>query len=243
MAFGDELEAAQARIRTLSAELEAEREHRQAAEAARRAAEAARDEARRGQSGGQQQRSPLPWILGAVVLVLGGLAAVMAYTQQQQRRQAMLNREMIEQRARYEGELAELRARHEKELAELRAQHEREQAPLVVPPAIRADEIEPQGTLDRESIRRVIRRHAGEVKSCYERGLSKDPSLAGRVEVEATIGTSGRVEVSEIVSSTIKSKAVEDCIVAASRRWRFPPPEGGTVVVRYPFVLRSSSDE
>jgi TonB family protein len=235
MTFRDELEAAQARIRTLSAELEAEREQRQAAEAARRAAEAARDEARRGRHPGQEQRSSLPWILGAVVLVLGGLAAVMAYTQHQQRRQAMLNNEIIAQRERYERELEALRARHERELEALRALP-------AVPPAIRADEIEPPGTLDPEVIRRVVQRYANQVKHCYERALSKDPALGGKVVVEVTIGTSGRVEASEIESSTINNKTVERCIVAATRRWRFPQPEGGPVVVHYPFILQSSEE-
>ena len=55
-------------------------------------------------------------------------------------------------------------------------------APEVIPgtPEVR-------GSLDKEIIRRIIRRHINEVKFCYERELVKSPNLMGRVMVQFTI--------------------------------------------------------
>jgi hypothetical protein len=33
---------------------------------------------------------------------------------------------------------------------------------------------------------------------------------------------------------------VEQCIAGAVRRWEFPKPEGGIVIVSYPFVLKAA---
>lgn len=94
------------------------------------------------------------------------------------------------------------------------------------------------GMLDKEIIRRVIRRHINEVKACYQRELSGDPELEGRIVVRFTIDGSGMVIASERVSSTMGNGIVEDCTVQAVKRWQFPKPiGGGMVIVTYPFAL------
>ena len=55
--------------------------------------------------------------------------------------------------------------------------------PVVIP----GDVGKPRGALDKEIIRRVIRRHLNELRFCYERELAKSPSLAGRVVVTFTL--------------------------------------------------------
>jgi TonB family protein len=103
-----------------------------------------------------------------------------------------------------------------------------------------AQEATVSGTLDKDLIRRVIQRHIGEVKQCYQAQLPQHKSLAGRVMARFTVGTDGKVLDSRIAESTLKSPACEDCIAAAVRTWEFPKPRGGKVVVNYPFVLASS---
>jgi metallo-beta-lactamase class B len=96
----------------------------------------------------------------------------------------------------------------------------------------------PRGSLDKEIIRRIIRRHINEVRSCYERELTAKPELAGRILVQFTIAASGQVVASVLQSSTMDNARVESCTVQAVRRWEFPKPVGGgTVNVVYPFVL------
>ena len=100
-----------------------------------------------------------------------------------------------------------------------------------------------KGRLDKELIRRVIRQHIMEVRTCYERELSKNPKLGGRVLIHFIIGTGGEVTKSEVESSTLGNTVVEECIAAAVRSWSFPKPQGGVVSVTYPFVLQTDPDQ
>ncbi len=96
---------------------------------------------------------------------------------------------------------------------------------------------EVEGALSVDAIRRLARRHQGHLRRCYERGLQLNPELWGRLLVRFMIAPTGRVQTVEIRENTV-GNAVASCFVARIRRWRFPPPEGGgMVVVTYPFVL------
>jgi len=100
----------------------------------------------------------------------------------------------------------------------------------------------PVGSLDKEDIRRVIRHHLAEVRSCYERELVKDSSLVGRISVQFTIAFTGDVLESLLQSSTMGNPHVEECVVRAVRQWKFPKPQGGgIVIVSYPFNFTSGS--
>jgi hypothetical protein len=112
-------------------------------------------------------------------------------------------------------------------------------APDVVPGTA-----EVRGSLDKEIIRRIIRRHLNEVKFCYERELVKNAGLSGRVMIQFTISGTGAVVASAVQSSTMNNPTVEMCIAQSVRRWEFPKPQGGgIVVVTYPFVLKASGGE
>jgi TonB family protein len=106
---------------------------------------------------------------------------------------------------------------------------------------VRGPEIVPgqatvRGSLDKEIIRRIIRRHINEVKFCYETELVKKASLSGRISVQFTIAGTGQVVTSVLQSSTMENLRVENCVVQAVRRWEFPRPVGGgIVIVSYPF--------
>lgn len=92
------------------------------------------------------------------------------------------------------------------------------------------------GPLDKDVVRRIVRAHINEVRHCYNQGLAKNPDLAGRVAVQFTIATTGRVSEAEIASSTLDDEDVGSCIVEAVKRWKFPKPDDD-VAVTYPFVL------
>ncbi len=106
-------------------------------------------------------------------------------------------------------------------------------------PRIRQGTAEVRGSLSKEVIRRVVRRHINEVKFCYEQELNKNPDLEGRVVVKFIIAASGAVQSAVVASSSIHNSRVESCVVQAVRRWTFPKPEGGGIVIvrAYPFVL------
>ena len=96
------------------------------------------------------------------------------------------------------------------------------------------------GSLDKEVIRRVIRRHVHEVRFCYEKGLARNPKLEGTVAIAFRINAEGTVESSVVKQSSLNQPEVESCIADRVLRWAFPKPVGGTVGVTYPFVLRTS---
>ncbi len=105
-------------------------------------------------------------------------------------------------------------------------------------PRVRQAKATVKGSLDKDIIRRIVRAHINEVRSCYSKALSKDPTLEGKVVVDFTIGSDGEVTASSISSTTLSDKDVGTCIAGAAKRWKFPSPTGGgIVIVTYPFVL------
>ena len=94
------------------------------------------------------------------------------------------------------------------------------------------------GSLDKEDIRRVIRKNEGQVRICYERALMGNPDLAGRVTIQFIIVGDGSVEASRLDSSTLGSLSAEVCVAEAACGWHFPKTNGGgRVIVTYPFNL------
>lgn len=95
------------------------------------------------------------------------------------------------------------------------------------------------GGLDRSFIDTVIKRNISQIRYCYQRELSKSPSLAGKVKVKFVISKNGSVSRASIATTTLNSQKVEDCILNRFMKFTFPKPEGGIVVVKYPFVFQS----
>lgn len=108
-------------------------------------------------------------------------------------------------------------------------------------PRIRQGTADVRGSLSKEVIKRVIRRHINEVRFCYEQELNQRPDLEGRVTIGFIISPTGAVQSANVANSTMSNQRVESCIADAVRRWTFPAPEGGgIVVVNYPFMLTAS---
>jgi hypothetical protein len=102
-----------------------------------------------------------------------------------------------------------------------------------------ARSVSAQGTIDKDAVAKVINSHLHEVSSCYERALLKEPGLAGKIVLEWNISTAGLVTTAKTKSSTMKSAAVEQCILGALKGWKFPPAQGAGVVISYPFMFNS----
>ena len=92
------------------------------------------------------------------------------------------------------------------------------------------------GSLDVEYLNRVLRQRVREVRRCYERVLPDDPDLGGRLRLQFTIDSRGRVENPRLLENEVGDR-VGDCVLGRVRRWRFDPPEGGSVTVRKTFIL------
>ena len=106
-------------------------------------------------------------------------------------------------------------------------------------PQVRIGGVTAAGKLDKNIIRRFIRRNLSRIRLCYERQLVKDPSLAGTVVAKFTIDSSGKVASS---NASGLHPDVDRCVAGAIAAVVFPKPKGGgKVTVRYPFIFRSGS--
>ena len=83
------------------------------------------------------------------------------------------------------------------------------------------------GIIDKVEIRRVIREHFDEVRSCYQPYLDEDSTLGGRVLLDYEIEATGEVAWANVQSTTIAEPAVAECIADALESWRFPELRGG----------------
>ncbi len=109
------------------------------------------------------------------------------------------------------------------------------------PPQIKMGGTSVAGRLPPEVIQRIVRQSFGRFRLCYEKGLAKDPSLAGTMRVSFTIGRNGKVTEAKD-SGTLKDAAVAACVVKAFRGLTFPEPEGGVVKVTYPVAFSPGGD-
>ncbi len=107
---------------------------------------------------------------------------------------------------------------------------------------IMEDEAEVDGGLDREVIANYIKSQLGQIRYCYERQLSANPDLYGKVQIQFTIAAHGGVSAHSIGQTTLKDATVEGCILRRVAQWKFPEPKGGTQVkVTYPFLFKSTN--
>jgi hypothetical protein len=98
-----------------------------------------------------------------------------------------------------------------------------------------------KGSLSREEIDRVVKRHLNQIRYCYEKELAKNPNLQGKIVGSWTIAGTGLVQTASASQNTMGNKNVEKCVVRIIKRMRFPRPKGGgQVFVTYPFMFAKS---
>jgi len=99
------------------------------------------------------------------------------------------------------------------------------------------------GSLDRSQIDAYIKRNLAKIRWCYEKELTKNSSLNGRIVINFIINGSGSVFVSTMLNSTMNNENVERCVADQIKKIQFPAPRGGgIVIVNYPFVFKHSEE-
>ncbi|MEA2749998.1 MAG: hypothetical protein QOI41_4141 [Myxococcales bacterium] len=112
------------------------------------------------------------------------------------------------------------------------------------PPAsrIRLAEVTQTDGLPVPVVQRIVRQSFGRFRVAYERGLTKNPKLAGRVVVRFTIGRDGSVLESSDGGSSLPDADVVRDVVHALMALSFPAPDNdGSVVVTMPIDFARSS--
>lgn len=96
----------------------------------------------------------------------------------------------------------------------------------------------PVGALPKSVIDSVVKANMRAYRTCYQRGLDLDPTLAGLVAVKFVIAKNGTVSSATTKRTTLEAPTVESCVNAAFMKLVFPPPQGGgIIIVTYPFVF------
>jgi hypothetical protein len=84
---------------------------------------------------------------------------------------------------------------------------------------------------------RVVARMRAQFRSCYTRGLSSNPDIAGRISLRLSIGAGGEVTSVTASSSGNLPSSVVECVKGRARAGRFAPPEGGMSVIAVPVTF------
>ncbi len=88
-------------------------------------------------------------------------------------------------------------------------------------------------SLGGDAFSRVVRSRLARLRSCYSRGLSTDPTLAGRVNVRVVVGRDGWVTQVSSTGSTLPEPIVS-CVLATFQSLLFPRDDGGEVTFVVP---------
>lgn len=75
---------------------------------------------------------------------------------------------------------------------------------------------------------------ARQARSCYERGLSNDSELSGRIEVAMRVSANGTVCAVSAAKNTLGDSGVTSCVLQRFRTGNYPKPAGGCVNIAVP---------
>lgn len=96
---------------------------------------------------------------------------------------------------------------------------------------------EQHGYLSEEQILAVVKRNQAGIKYCFDQEYGTQPNAKGRMIVTWRIDLEGHVTAVHVEQSTLPNR-VEECALRQIERWQFPQPDGGSVVVTFPFIMR-----
>jgi hypothetical protein len=92
------------------------------------------------------------------------------------------------------------------------------------------------GSMDPDTIRRILLEHLPQFRYCYQKELERTGSeLSGAIKLDFTIGASGHVAQAGVDGASNLPTDVKKCVVGVLRGIQFPEPMGGgTVEVKQP---------
>ena len=92
-----------------------------------------------------------------------------------------------------------------------------------------------------EDIRKVLKQQIPSIEICYQKALEKKPNIQGEATFRLVVDSKGQVTKVSLVSSKLKDKTLEQCIIQKIKELTFPSPEGtDKATVRVSFNLTTS---
>ncbi|MGH1468706.1 MAG: AgmX/PglI C-terminal domain-containing protein [Bdellovibrionales bacterium] len=97
-------------------------------------------------------------------------------------------------------------------------------------------------SIDKEAIRRLIRKNRNALKGCYDRALTRNKNVSGKVVLNWKITNGGKMKSPRVKSSTLNNAQVEQCIINRLMVLTFPDPGPNEIAeVSFPFVFNRSN--
>jgi Ca-activated chloride channel family protein len=80
--------------------------------------------------------------------------------------------------------------------------------------------------LSKEEFQKVVKQQIPSLEICYQKALEKKPNIQGRATLQLVVDSKGQVTKVNLVSSKLKDKNLEQCIIQKIKELTFPAPEG-----------------
>jgi len=80
--------------------------------------------------------------------------------------------------------------------------------------------------LSKEDIQKVVKQQISSMEICYQKALEKKPNIQGEATFRLVIDSKGQVTKVSLVSSKLKDKDLDQCIIQKIKELTFPAPEG-----------------
>jgi TonB family protein len=87
------------------------------------------------------------------------------------------------------------------------------------------------------SLLAVVRRYAPGIEFCYDNQLKRSPGLRGKLVAAITVAASGEVTGVHLVTDSLGSAALSQCVLAQIQEWKFPAIPEGSTTFQTPFVF------
>jgi hypothetical protein len=98
-----------------------------------------------------------------------------------------------------------------------------------------------QGSISQSALEATMRRYLQRFQYCYEKALLTDATVSGNAVFSWTIDEQGRPSSVNVARSQLNNEGLHGCLGSEIRKISFPKPQGGAVIVKYPFNFSSSS--
>lgn len=94
----------------------------------------------------------------------------------------------------------------------------------------------PRPALDQSDVMETVVSHKAEIKACTDQAKLAHPELSGTIVVSWVIRPDGNVTNVKSETSEFQKSDLSRCLVAAIRKWRFPPYSGPQMApIKFPF--------
>ena len=94
-----------------------------------------------------------------------------------------------------------------------------------------------EGSLTTQEIIAALKPQISKIQRCYEKSLKGDRKAGGKLVAQWTVSPTGQVEKTKFLVDTLKKVKLSQCVMGIIKKLVFPKPQGGTAVVKFPFVF------